>query len=116
LEKKQDKGKLKGHSGAIYDGGTAVKKGEVYEYSLWAKGRGKINLLLYENRPGKALGSSQGGWKELTPQWKKYTFIYVVDKSRNAAVVESTAAAIHLFGVAYVDDVVLKKIEKKTGK
>jgi len=39
-----------------------------------------------------------------------------VDKSRNADVVEGTATAIHLFGVAYVDDVVLKKIEKKTGE
>jgi hypothetical protein len=106
----------KGRPGAIYTAGPAVKKGEVYEYSLWAKGRGKIALFLYEYSPGKFLGSSSGGFQELTPQWKKYTFIYVVAKSVNAGSVSRVAAAIHLFGVAYVDDVVLKKIEKKTGE
>lgn len=107
----------KDRPGAIYNKQSIpVKKGEVYEYSLWAKGRGKIALFLYEYSPGKFLGSATGDWKELTPQWEKYTFVYIVAKSVNAGSVSQVRAAIHLFGVAYVDDVVLKKIEKKTGE
>ena len=62
------------------------------------------------------MGSSYGGWKELTPQWEKYTFIYRVNESPKAGVVEHVRAAIHLRGVAYVDEVALKKIEKETGE
>lgn len=104
----------KSRGGAIYCKGTKVKKGEQYKFSVWAKGRGKIQLYLYEYNPKGFIGSAASGEKELTSEWKEYTFTYSpgVTKDSNPEVV-SISPAIHIRGSAYIDDVSLIKIEGK---
>ena len=110
----EDKEKGKNRSGAIYCKGPNIKKGEKYKFSVWAKGRGKINLFIYEYDAKGFLGSASSEEKELTPEWKEYVFIYIPGETKYSnPEVARISPAIHIRGTAYVDDVSLIKLEEK---
>jgi hypothetical protein len=111
----EDKEKTKGNSGAIYyEKGLKIKKDTEYKFSVYAKGKGKISLFIYEYNDGGFLGSVSSGDIELTGEWKEYILNYIpgVVKYSNPNVIR-ICPAIHIKDSAYIDNAVFIEVERK---
>lgn len=111
----EDKEKTKGNSGAVYySKGLKVRKDTEYKFSVFARGKGKISLFIYEYNDGGFIGSVSSGDIELTPEWKEYSLVYIpgVTKYSNASVIRINPA-IHIKESAYVDNVSFTEVKKE---
>lgn len=94
-------------SGAIYQQDIPVNFQKKYLVSLWAKGEGKLYILIYQNEKGRFLFSKEIGEFELTDNWKEYSAIYYPSSS----LVDSIGYAVHFLGEVYIDDLSFKEVE-----
>ena len=75
-----------------------------YRLSIWAKGKGQLNLAVYQSSAAGFVGTAfLKPLFALKPEWQQLTVTYRTDDSR----VRSGALAVHLYGrdsVAWFDD------------
>lgn len=94
-------------SGAIYQATIPVNFHKKYRVSLWAKGEGEVQIMLYQYEGSKFLFSKSIGQFELTDEWKEYSGIYYPSSS----LVNGIGFAVHFIGEIYLDDLSFKEVE-----
>jgi len=89
---------------------TPLKPDTLYLASVWAKGSGRLRIVLSEYRGGHYVGSRSSIHADLTPQWRQYCFYY----GTKGGAVEAVRFALALDGkdaVAFFDNASLAPVE-----
>ena len=63
-------------AGIHQDKQLRLKRDTVYVASVWARGSGRLRLVLQEYRRKGYLGGRSSLHADLTPQWREYRFVY----------------------------------------
>lgn len=88
----------------LYEKRVKVEPGKKYSFSVWAKGKGEIQMFLYtfdRKRRSKYLGGIPSQWMEISSEdWKEYKFELIINNED----VGTITPRFHIKGTVDLDD------------